>query len=67
MRLSKLKHQNSLHIRYLRHISRVGSVVNVTLFQIVNDIPVFLALDGEVAKMDEMRGKFLAEICDALL
>ena len=51
----------------LRHVSRVGSVVNIALFQIVNDILVLLALDGEVAKMDEMRGKFFAEICGALL
>lgn len=55
------------NILSLRHVSRVGSIVNIALFQIVNDILVFLALDGEVAKMDEMRGKFLAEICGAML
>ena len=51
----------------LRHVSRVGSVVNIALFQIVNDILVLLALDGKVAKMDEMRGKFFAEICGAIV
>ena len=51
----------------LRHVSRVGSVVNIALFQIVNDILVLLALDGEVAKMDQMRGEFLAEVCGAML